>query len=75
MVRYVVIDTRNWLPGRKVIIAPDWVTRIDWHDRSLSVEHSKDEIRGSPPYAPNQPVNRQYEARLYDYYGRRKYWI
>lgn len=75
MIRYVVIDTKNWLPGRKVIISPDWVTRIDWRDRSLSVEHSKDEIRGSPPYAPNQPVNRQYEARLYDYYGRRKYWI
>jgi len=73
-VRYMVVDTRNWLPGRKVIIAPEWVTRIDWRGKVVSLGHSKEEVRESPPYDPNQPVNRQYELRLYDYYGRRKYW-
>jgi len=74
IIRYIVVDTRNWLPGKKVIISPDWVSAIDWQTRTVSLEHSKDEVSSSPPYDPNQPVNRQYEVRLYDYYGRRKYW-
>ena len=31
-------------------------------------------VESAPEYAPEAPVNRQYEARLYDYYGRPKYW-
>jgi len=75
IVRYIVVDTRNWLPGRKVLISPDWVRRIDWRSHEVWLDHSTDEIRKSPHYDPNQPVNRQYELRLYDYYGRRKYWV
>jgi sporulation protein YlmC with PRC-barrel domain len=75
VVRYIVVDTRNWLPGRKVLISPEWVSRIDWPGEEVWLDHSKEEIRKSPHYDPNQPVNRQYELRLYDYYGRRKYWV
>ncbi len=75
IVRYIVVDTRNWLPGRKVLISPEWVRRIDWPGNEVWLDHSKEEIRKSPHYDPNQPVNRQYELRLYDYYGRRKYWM
>lgn len=75
IIRYMVADTRNWLPGRKVLISPVWVSRIDWPAEEVRLDHSKEEIRQSPPYDPNQPVNRQYELRLYDYYGRRKYWV
>jgi sporulation protein YlmC with PRC-barrel domain len=74
IVRYIVIDTRNWLPGRKVIISPEWVGRIDWQARQVWLDHSRDQVRHSPHYDPGQPVNRQYELRLYDYYGRRRYW-
>lgn len=73
-VRYIVVDTRNWLPGRKVIVAPEWVSQIDWKDKSVWLDHSRAQVKDSPPYDPGQPVNRQYELRLYDYYGRRKYW-
>ncbi len=75
IVRYIVVDTRNWLPGRRVLISPEWVSRIDWRSNAVSIGHSRDEVRKSPHYDPNQPVNRQYELRLYDYYGRRKYWM
>ena len=74
IVRYIVIHTRNWLPGRKVIISPEWVGRIDWQDRQVWLDHSRDQIRHSPHYDPSQPVNRQCELHLYDYYGRPKYW-
>jgi hypothetical protein len=68
----MVVDTRNWLPGRKVLVAPSWVKDIDGHDSHVAVALSADAIRNSPAFDPSVPVNREYEARLYDYYGRPK---
>ena len=68
--RYWVVDTRNWLPGRKFLVAPDWVDAIKWADRRVSVGLTQDVIKGSPEYLPSAPVNHEYETRLYDYYGR-----
>ncbi len=72
--RYMVVDTRNWLPGRKVLVAPDWVDAIRWSDRTVSVKLSRAEVEESPEYKPFAPINREYEERLYDYYGRPTYW-
>lgn len=69
-IRYLVIDTRNWLPGRKVLIAPTWVDHIRWADETVDVNMNKERIEQSPSYDPKQPVNLGYEARLYDYYGK-----
>lgn len=74
VVRYLVLDTRSWLTGKRVLVSPEWVREILWRERAVSLELSRDEIRDSPPYDPNQPVNRQDEVHLYDYYGRPKYW-
>jgi hypothetical protein len=74
VVRYLVLDTGNWLPGRKVILAPAWVKDVTWADRKVIVDLSQEQIKGSPEFNPDEPVNRQYEVRLYDYYGRPKYW-
>ena len=73
-VRYLVIDTRNWLPGRKVLISPDWVDAVDWNEKKVHVALTKDGVKDSPEFDPQAPVNRQYEETLYDYYGRPKYW-
>jgi hypothetical protein len=35
----------------------------------------KDHIKDSPKYNPAAPVNQEYECRLYDFYGRPKYWV
>ena len=73
-IRYLVVDTRNWLPGKHVIIAPDWIENISWAKNTITVSMTKDSIEDSPEYAPGLPINMEYEARLYDYYGRPKYW-
>jgi hypothetical protein len=74
VIRYMVVDTRNWLPGRKVLISPAWIRRVVWSDRSVLVDLRRQQIEQSPPFDPAAPVNRDYESRLYDYYGRRVYW-
>lgn len=73
-IRYMVVDTRNWLPGRKVLVSPDWIGKVSWADKKVYIDLPRDLVKNGPEYDPSAPVNRQYEERLYDYYGRPKYW-
>jgi len=73
-IRYMVVDTRNWLPGRKVLVTPDWIDSVDWVEDKVSLDLTREQVKNSPEYHPKEPVNREYEARLYDYYGRPRYW-
>jgi hypothetical protein len=73
-IHYLVVDTRDWIPGRKVILSPQWIQSIRWIDRTIHVDLTEEQIRRSPPYNPSEAVNRAYEGELYDYYGRPKYW-
>jgi hypothetical protein len=72
--RYMVVDTRNWLPGRKVLVSPAWVLGFDWRAGKANVDLARDQIKESPEFDPSVPVNREYETRLYDFYGRPVYW-
>ena len=72
-IRYLVVDTRNWLPGKKVLIASDWIKQVSWPGEAY-VDMTRKQIEDSPEFDPSAPVNREYEERLYDFYGRAKYW-
>lgn len=74
VIRYVVVDTHRWLPGGKVLIAPEWIDQVDWGARTIRSGLSKASIEGCPPYDPSEPVSRSYEGKLYDYYGRPYSW-
>jgi hypothetical protein len=73
-IRYMVAATRDFLPGRKVLVAPDWLTKVDWANRVVHVNLTSEQLRGCEEFDPSRPVNREIELRLYDYYGRPKYW-
>lgn len=73
-IRYVVVDTSNWWFGRKVLVDPEWIDAIEWSPRRIHVDLPRQVIKEGPPWDPEQPINREYEARLYDYYGRPAYW-
>ena len=73
-VRYLVIDTRNWLLDKKVLVSPHWTSRVSWVKGEVFVEMSRQAITNSPQWDAAAPINREYEARLYGYYGRAVYW-
>ena len=73
-IRYMVVDTGNWLPGRKVLLTPAWIDSVDWGNNKVSVDLTREQVKDSPEYDPSAPVNREYEVRLYDFYGRPRYW-
>jgi hypothetical protein len=68
-VRYMIVDTRNWLPGRKVLVRPDWIESIVWAENKVHVNVTSEAIRNSPKYDPDQPLDADYEARLHDHYS------
>jgi hypothetical protein len=74
VVQYLVLDTSNWGLGKKVLVAPHWVNQLSWPDRVMHVDLSRQQIKNSPEWDPSTAINREYEARLYDYYGRPVYW-
>ena len=73
-IRYVVVDTRNWWPGKKVLISPEWIRSVSWTDSRVFVDLSRDSIKNGPEYDPSAPLSREYENRLYNHYGRSQYW-
>ncbi len=72
--RYIVVDTKNWLPGKKVLISPAWISKISWSKSKVYIDLTREQIQKSPEYDPTQPINRDYENVLCDFYGRPKYW-
>lgn len=73
-VRYLVVHTHDTWFGKKVLVAPRWASRVSWEERAVYVDLSRQTIRNSPTWDPAVAVNREYESRLYDYYGRPVYW-
>jgi hypothetical protein len=73
-IRYLVVNTHRIWPGKSVIISPDWVRSMSWSDRTISIDLTKEKIQNSPEYADDFTIDRDYEERLYEYYGRPNYW-
>jgi PRC-barrel domain len=73
-IRYVIVDTKNWWAGKKILLRPSWVKRISWRNRKIYVVMARKTIRGSPEWDPSRPVSRKYELHLHRYYGSAPYW-
>jgi PRC-barrel domain len=74
-IRYLVIDTRNWWPGKKVLVSPQWIERVSWSESKVFVNLSCEAIKQSPEYSEVSLLNREYEARLHRHYDRQGYWV
>jgi sporulation protein YlmC with PRC-barrel domain len=47
-IRYVVLDTSNWIGGRSVVISPRVLKEVDLPDRIVRVDVARDDVRRSP---------------------------
>ena len=68
-VRYLIVDTRNWWFGQRVLISPFAVKTIDWFDRHVELNVSCEVVKTSPPWDPLAAVNDEYAKRLHKHYG------
>jgi sporulation protein YlmC with PRC-barrel domain len=73
-IRYMVVETKNWLSGRKVLISLVALGNPDWKSRTFSVNLTSVQVRNSPDIDTERPVYRQHEAKLHAYYQWPRYW-
>ena len=74
-IRYLVIDTRNWWPGKKVLVATQWIESVSWSELKVFVNLTREAIRQSPEYTEESLLTRDYEALLHGHYDRQGYWV
>ncbi len=73
-IRYLVVNTSNWWVGHRMLVAPQWIEAVDWSTAKVSVDLTRDAIKGAPPYDGVAPFTRAQEQAMYKHYGRTGYW-
>jgi len=74
-IRYIEAATRNWWPGKKVLVSPAWIQQVSWPESKVYIGLSRETIQNGPEYVETTPITREYESRLHDHYGRPPYWL
>ena len=49
-IRYIEVATKNWWPGKKVLVSPAWIQRVSWDDSKVYVGLSREAIQSAPEY-------------------------
>ncbi len=73
--RYMVLDGGRILPGKRFVVAMDWLESIDHHDEIVRVNVSEDQISDAPAPEDLNNLSRSDEAALYRHYNMPPYWI
>ncbi len=74
-IRYLIIDTQNWWPGKKVLVSPRWIERISWSESKVFINLSREAIKQSPEYSEESLLTRDYENKLHQHYNKPGYWV
>jgi uncharacterized protein YrrD len=69
IVRYVQVDTKNWLPGKRILLQTMRIDHISWAERSVSVMLRRQAIASAPAYDPSQLITPAYEIQLFKHFG------
>jgi hypothetical protein len=73
-IRYLIVDTKNWWPGKKILISPIWIDKINWRESKIYVNLSRETMKSSPEYKSELALTRRYETGLHRHYNRKGYW-
>ncbi|TDV19614.1 PRC-barrel domain-containing protein [Paraburkholderia caballeronis] len=72
--RYLVVETGDWLRNRQVLISPISVKHVDWSSGIVHVNLTRQQVRDSPAIDTHKPVSRQHEIDYLRYYNYPAYW-
>jgi len=67
-IHFLVVDTRNWWPGKQVLVSPRSIKAIDWSKRLVDLNVARQCVKDSPTYDSSIVVDREYENHFNDYY-------
>jgi len=69
IVRWLVVETGTWLSGHKVLLPLAALGEPDAARHHFPVALTMRQVKDSPTLDVDQPVSRQAEAQLYNFYG------
>ena len=69
---YLSVDTRDWLPGARILLSSAWIDAVSWTGRSVTVHATRDEIKNVPEWVRDVPIEAAFEARLRAFYNVRR---
>lgn len=67
-IRYLAVDTKNWWPGKHVLISPRSAENIQWAESLINLDIDRQTVMDSPAYDPSVPVDAAFEARMARHY-------
>jgi len=73
-IRYLIVDTGNWWPGKKVLISTRWIEKISWEESKVFINLTRDTIKQGPEYTEAALITRDYETKLHRHCNREEYW-
>ncbi len=73
-IRYLIVSTRNWWPGKRILVSPQWIERVSWSESKVFVNLRREAIQQGPEYDEAEGVTRDYETRLHHHYELEGYW-
>jgi sporulation protein YlmC with PRC-barrel domain len=73
-VRYIVVETGDFLSRRHVVLSPHWIRRVHWAKHDVHVDLDAGEIEESPECDHHAPIDRGFEHDLHEHYDMPKYW-
>jgi len=71
-IRYLEVNTRNWWPGKKVLISPRSIESTDWSKRTVNLDVDRQKVKDSPAYDGSKAIDRAYEYQFHGYYDGRR---
>jgi hypothetical protein len=68
-IRYFAVDTGRWLPGKRRLVAVDWLRSVSFPERTVHVELDRERVREAPDIDNTEAIDRSSIGRLYRHYG------
>jgi len=67
-IHFLTVDTKNWWPGKHVLISPRSAQDIQWAEDLVNLDIDRQTVMDSPAYDPSVPVDAAFEARMARHY-------
>ncbi len=68
-IELMVVDTRNWWPGKHVLVAPERIERVSWEGKIVVVDVTRDQVEHSPEYDSLRPPQGAGRHDLYRHFA------
>ncbi len=65
VIQHVVVDTRHWFSGKRVMIRPSQIKRISWDESKVYVDLTQEAILASPVFEPAAFGIREHDPRIF----------